>query len=46
MPEQPVNQWHANLLKQANDLPVSQKFWQEKPKQIKPYDWGSIEYRR
>lgn len=47
IPNEPVNQWHAQLLKQANELPVSQKFWDEKPKTVvNQYEWGSIEYRR
>jgi len=38
--EQPRNQWHAQLIKQANSMPVSQKLWPTAPdKQSQVYDW-------
>lgn len=46
IPDEPVNQWHAQLLKQDNESPVIQKFWDEKPIQVKQYEWDAIQYRR
>ena len=38
--EQPLNQWHAQLMRQANSMPVSQKMWPTAPEQQKQvYDW-------
>jgi hypothetical protein len=38
--DMPINQWHAQLLKQANLEPVSQKVWPTSPeKQKQVYEW-------
>jgi hypothetical protein len=38
----PVNQWHAQILAQANQAPVAQKFWETQSRLVEPcrgYDW-------
>jgi len=37
MKEKPINQFHAQLLKQANSMPSSEKVWPQAP--VKRYSW-------
>jgi len=45
----PVNQFHAQILAQANEPPVSQKHWptqsQARVEPCRGYDWPSNEVR-
>lgn len=46
--EQPINQWHAQLLAQADNPPISHRNWESQSKPVSPcrlYDWPENETR-